>query len=413
MIKKEKSFDFLEPLYSTQSFEFENARGASYFTEDGKEYIDMDELSVVLGQRNDDFENAIVNALRQITAPKDESGAKRRELYRYLDKTTDGAFQSAFLTTSGSEAVEAAIRLAKKYTGKSEIISFWNSIHGRTYVSGSISGVPKRKVGGGPIAPGTIFFPYPDCLNCPVGKNRKECQTECFMLAKRIYEEASAKDAAAIIVEPYQGHRIVFPPKGFLKKVQDWAREEGILFVVDEIKSGMGRTGALYRYEEEDIKPDILLLGKPLGNGLHISAMLTNKMVERPELEIFSGGSGGEIVSCAAACEVFRQLENGLLAHIQKVGRVLQDGLCKIAKSPLIADCRGAGLVGAVVFKSEELCALVSAEIEEAGFILHRERDMIYINPPYVITEEQIKGFIGSLNHCLDRRQNLDNNSII
>ncbi len=413
MQNKDKSFDFLNPLYSTQSPKFVRAQGVSYYTEDGNEYVDMDELNVILGQHNHGFETAVVNALHNITAPKDAYDEKKLELYSYLDKSTGGTFHSAFLTSSGSEAVEAAIRLAKNLTGRGEVISFWNSIHGRTYVTGSISGVPKRKVGGGPIAVGTIFFPYPDCLNCPVSKDKKSCQTECFTLAKRIYEEASAKDAAAIIVEPYQGNKMVFPPKGFLKRVQDWAKEEGILFIVDEIKSGMGRTGTMYRYEAEGLEPDILLLGKPLGNGLHIAAMLTKKTVPEEKLKIFSGGSGGETLSCTAACEVFQQLENGLLSHIQEVGRILQKGLSAIENNPIVRDCRAAGLAGAVEFESEKLCEAIVSDLKEDGFILRSGNGMIYINPPYVITKAQIERFIDSLRRSLEKRRQLDNDSII
>lgn len=390
-----RSFDFLAPLHKEKGLSFVRAEGASYFTDKGREYIDMDELSVVLGQSNQAFEDAISAALRKITAPKNEISTKKLELYEYLNRSTGRRFRNAHLTSSGSEAVEAAVRLAKKITGKSEIISFWNSVHGRTYLSGSLSGNPKRKAGCGSLAPGIVFFPYPDCLNCPVEKDKKICECECLQLSQRIYESASAQNAAAILVEPYQGSGDVFPPKGFLKKLQDWAVQNGILLIVDEIKSGMGRTGDMYRFSEEGLDPDILLLGKPLGNGFHISAMLSKAELKAEELKCFAGGSGDNIVCCAAACEVFRQLENGLLEHIRQVGGILQEGLSQMPKlSQEIADCCGAGLTAAVTFRDENFCQKVRKSLWNEGFMVYGEGKKILLNPPYTIKKEQILKFL-------------------
>ena len=126
---------------------FVRASGASYFTADGREFVDLNEMRVVLGQENEAFIRALTDALHSVTAPKNTRFPAKEQLLSLLDEATNGAFAAIHLTSSGSEAVESAVRLAQKLTGRSEILSFWNSIHGRTYLSSSMSGKPQRKAG--------------------------------------------------------------------------------------------------------------------------------------------------------------------------------------------------------------------------------------------------------------------------
>ena len=400
---EEKQFDFLAPLHSVNMPELVSGEGVAYYSTDGKKYIDMNEMRVVLGQRNKEFEKVMSTALRGITAPKDGKTEVKQKLYHYLDTTTGGLFAAAHLTSSGSESVEAAVRLAKKLTGRTEIISFWNSIHGRTFLSGSLSGVPKRKVGYGALAPGGVFFPYPDCSMCPLAKNNRECGMVCLDYMNRIYESTSSQDVAAVLVEPYQGNGIVMPPKGFLKKLQEWARSKGMLFILDEIQSGMGRTGNMYCFQREGLEPDILLLGKALGNGVHISAMLVKELPEKEDLCVFSGGSGDDVLSCTAACEVFRQLENGLLEQIRYVGGILCQGLKKLENNSLIRQCRGEGLAAAVTFYEEQVCNEVCNKMQEHGYLVGHNQKVLFCKPPYVITDEQIIGFLNTLEEVLNQ----------
>lgn len=116
------------------------------------------------------------------------------------------------------------------------------------------------------------------------------CGFACLEMASQIYETASAQDACAVIVEPYQGSGVIVPPEGYLKKLQDWAKARGMLFIVDEIQSGMGRTGSLFRYQQEGLEPDMLLTGKALGNGMHIAAVLSRTPLATEDLHGFAGG---------------------------------------------------------------------------------------------------------------------------
>ena len=242
-MKDYQEFDLLSPLHTSLGPEAVRGNGAALITADGQELVDLNEMRVVLGQENEAFTAAMSKAFSEFTAPKNGRSPAKERLLRYLDETTDGSFAAAFLTSSGSEAVEWAVRLAKKMTGREEVLSFWNSIHGRTYLSASLSGLYKRKAGYGPLAPGVLLLPYPNCGSCPLGAAGGNCAFACLELAKQAYASGSAQRAAAVIVEPCQGAGVILPPPGYLAALQTWAHSQGMLVILDEIQSGMGRTG--------------------------------------------------------------------------------------------------------------------------------------------------------------------------
>lgn len=389
-------FDLLSPLQHQEEAGYIAGDQAVYETEDGKQAIELNEMRIVLGQSNKPFLHAMEQAFREVTSARGTSSAKA-ELLQYLDTTTGGKFAAAHLTSSGSEAVEDAVRLAKKLTGRTEVISFWNSIHGRTYMSASLSGTIKRKKGFGPISPGGIFFPYPHCAKCPLQKEVRSCGFACLELAKEIYAATSAQDAAAILVEPIQANGVIIPPPGYLKALQDWAKSQGILIIVDEIQCGMGRSGQLYCYQHEQLEPDMLLLGKALGNGIHIAALLTRLLPEKSDLGFFTGGSGDDPVACRAACEVFRQLETGLLEHIREVGETLVCGVKKLEGNPQVLECRGKGLAAAVEFRDSAVCTAICEELREKGFLIGQVENTLFCKPPYVLTCQQAEQFAAAL----------------
>lgn len=402
-----ENFDLLSPLHTAPAPALCGGQGALLTDAEGHGWVDLNEMRVVLGQRNAAFEVAMGEALHGFTAPKNGRSVYKRKLLEYLQRTTGGRFQGAFLASSGSEAVEWAVRLARRMTGKEEILSFSNSIHGRTYLSSSMSGLPRRKTGYGPLASGVVILPYPHCTHCPVKQERGHCGMDCLQLAQSCYTACSAQRGAAVIVELCQGAGVVLPPKGYMQALQNWAHEQGMLFIVDEIQSGMGRTGSLYMYEEEGLEPDMLLLGKALGNGQHIAALLVR---ERPPVEwlgALAGGSGDDPVACAAACEVFRQLEGGLLEHVKTVGNELCRGLEGFASHPLVRACRGRGLMAAMEFYKAEDCARICASLQEKGYLPGRAGEVLFCKPPYVLTQAQVEGFLQAVKDALNEAQSL------
>ena len=176
-----------------------------------------------------------------------------------------------------------------------------------------------------------------------------------------------------------------------------------MLVIVDEVQSGMGRTGWMYYYQQEGLEPDMLLLGKGLGNGLHMAAILMKERPEKEALYAVSGGSGDDPLACAAACQVFEELENGLLVHIGEVGTILNQGLKDLENSPLVLECRGVGLAAAMEFQEKAVCTRVVSMMEEYGYLTGQSENVLYLRPPYVITEEQIQGFLSTLGIILNK----------
>ncbi len=393
----EHDFDLLAPLKNGTAA-YSDGRGAELTGPDGRKYTDLNEMRIVLGQHNAAFDAAVKEALGGVT--KGASAYKER-LFSHFIRSTGGAFEAAFLASSGSEAVESAVRIARAATGRTEIFSFWNSIHGRTYLSSSLSGLPKRKTHQGFIEPGVVLLPYAASLK-DTFSDPEQCAAESLKLAGRIYEYGSCHDGAAVIVEPYQGADVSVPPRGWLKEVQNWAHERGMLFIVDEVQTGMGRSGEMYMYQREGVEPDMLLLGKALGNGFHIAALLVRRRPPEEVLPMLSGGSGDAPLACAAACCVYDQLQNGLLEHAAAVGRKLQDGLRQI-RSPLVRETRGVGLAGAVEFFSGERCAETVHALFERGFLTGRTKNSLFVKPPYVVTEEQTGAFLENLEDILKK----------
>lgn len=400
-MKEPIDFDLLSPLQPKHLPPFVDGEGALLLDDEGHSWVDLNEMRVVLGQKNPGFARAMETAMQGYTAPKNGCSPSKKRLLEYLNTTTKGRFQGAFLASSGSEGVEWAVRLAKRMTGREEILSFSNSIHGRTYLSSSLSGLPRRKAGYGPLAPGGVILPYPNCAHCPMKREKGCCEFTCLELAQTCYASSSAQRGAAILVELCQGAGVVLPPKGYMQRLQQWAHQQGMLFIVDEIQTGMGRTGSLYMYEEEGLEPDMLLLGKALGNGQHIAALLVK---ERPPVEwlgALAGGSGDDPVACAAACEVYKQLEEGLLSHIQNVGDILCQGLYALSDHPLVKECRGRGLMAAMEFYRAEDCKRVWNRLAQKGYLSGCAGATLFCKPPYVVTQAQIEGFLRELEESL------------
>ncbi len=392
-----KNYDILYPLNHQEQRDFISAEGNVFTDASGRKYVDMDDMCIVLGQGNRAFTDVMTSALNGITSGKLGYSAPKERLHQYMMETTGGAFKAVHLTSSGSEAAEWAVKLAKKMTGRTEVISFWNSIHGRTQLSAGMSGLPRRKTGFGPVEPGVIFTPYPNAASKPEGMTDEAYSREFIEKLEQKYNYESAHDAACVIAESVQGGGVIVPPKGFLKMLFDWAHEKGMLFIADEIQMGMGRTGEMYRYSSEGFIPDMLLLGKALGNGLHISALLVRELPPESALPALSGGVGDDVLACTAACEVYRQLENGLLEHVREMGKLIEAEFSKLSAREDILQVRCAGLADAVEYRSESACLKALEGLRAAGFMPGRFGNAIYIKPPYTVTEEQIRTFAALL----------------
>src|SRR5438445_4435297 len=261
-----------------------------------------------------------------------------------------------FLTNSGTEAVEAAMKLARNHTGRQYLISFIGSFHGRSYGSVSLTASKARyHEGFGPLLPGVLYAPY--------GVAAQDYLDEVIF-----HRLAPPEEIAAIFVEPIQGEGgYVVPPPGWLRELRDVCSEHGILLVVDEIQSGMGRTGKMWAVEHEGVEPDILLVGKGIASGMPLGAM-----VARADLMTWKKGAHGSTyagnpVCCAAALASIDLLLGGLVDNARRMGDLLIEGLDEIAKrQSLIAGIRGRGLMVGIEFGD----GVVADAVEVACFRL-------------------------------------------
>ena len=399
----------MEQIMKTGTIPAVAGEGIRLYDADGNTWYDLSEISNVLGQKNEHFTKRLTDKLKDPVGGKIADSPDKRKFYRYLSETTGNRYAYVHLTSSGSEASEWAVRMALKMTGRNEVLAFWNSIHGRTYLSASLSGMPRRKQGYGPAAPGVLYGVYPDCAHCPFEKTCDSCGFFCLKFLGQKMKYESSQEIGAVIVEAYQGAGIIVPPKGWLKALQDWTHEQGALFILDEIQSGMGRTGNMYCFEEEGLDPDVLLLGKALGNGFHMGAALLKRVPDAFYRPAMVGGAGDTELAYAAGCAVFEELlEHGLLEHIADVSGYLEAALKDLQRQcPQIRDICCKGLAAAIEFYDQAVYEAVQKKVKESGLITGGgEHHRIVLRPPYVITREDIDTVMSVFRSALHSCQN-------
>ena len=384
----------LKSVINSNGVDAVDGKGIELIDEKGTIYFDLNEISTVLGQKNEHFNKRISEKLNNgLVGGKVSNSPEKEKFYQYLSDTTGNRFQYVHLTSSGSEASEWAVRMALKMTGRNEVLAFWNSIHGRTYLSASMSGMPRRKQGYAPAASGVVYGVYPDCTHCPFDKDCNNCNFFCLKFLDEKIKYESSQEIGAVIVETYQGAGIIVPPKGWLKALQDWAHAHGAIFILDEIQSGMGRTGKMYCFEEEGLEPDMLLLGKALGNGIHIGAALLKNIPDDFYIPALIGGAGDTELTYAAGCAVFEELlENGLLEHISEVSIYLEHRLSELKqKCSAVKNICCKGLAASIEVIDQEVYETVMPKLKENGLLVGpAANNKIVLRPPYVITKEQI-----------------------
>lgn len=287
----------------------------------------------------------------------------------------------SFLSNSGTEAVEAAIKLSRYATGRQYVIGFFQSFHGRSMGSVTLTASKaKYRTNFGPMLPSVYHAFYGDFDYIEQ------------VLFRRL---VSPTEVAAIFVESWLGEGgYVLPPDGWFRYLRDLCDKHGILLVCDEVQSGMGRSGKWWAIEHEGVKPDIVISGKGIASGLPLGAMITREDLMVWELGAHGSTYGGSPLSCAAALATFDVIEEeGLLDNATKVGDVLLGGLRDIqSRYPLIVDVRGKALWIGLQFADHE----TASEVEIAAFrkgllMLTCGDDAIRISPPLVFREDQAR----------------------
>jgi 4-aminobutyrate aminotransferase len=309
----------------------------------------------------------------------------------------------SFFGNSGTEAVEACVKLARYATGRTNIIAFLGGFHGRSM--GSLALTASKAIqrrGFGPMMPGVYHAPYADCYRCPVGQRPDRCEAECLdYLEHQIFVHlVSPDEVAAIVVEPIQGEGgYVVAPDQFLQRLRKLASAHGILLVADEVQSGMGRSGRMFAIEYSGVEPDLVAIAKGIASGLPLGVAAARSGLMAWPPGAHASTFGGNPLSCAAALATLRLLHDRLMANAADVGGYLMDRLkALMAKHRLIGDVRGRGLmIGVELVRDrttkeraiEERDAVVAGAFARGLLLLGAGRNAIRFSPPLVITRDQ------------------------
>ncbi len=312
--------------------------------------------------------------------------------------------KKVFLGNSGAEAVEAALKLARYYTGRPQLLAFFGAFHGRTMGAVSLTASkPAYHQGFGPLLAGITHVPYAYCYRCSYNLTYPSCNLACVDYIEQVlFAQSIAPDeVAAVFVEPVQGEGgYIVPPPGWLERLRSLCDRHGILLVDDEVQSGMGRTGRLFAIEHWDVEPDIVCAAKALASGMPLSAMIA-----RAELMSWPEGAhgstfGGNPVSCAAAEATLDVIEEErLMENAARVGGHLMGRLRELAaESHLIGDVRGLGLmIGVELVKDkgtrtravEETEAVLQACFRRGLLLLPCGTNSLRFSPPLTVSEQE------------------------
>ncbi len=327
------------------------------------------------------------------------------ELAERLGRLAPGpASKKVFLGNSGAEAVEAALKLARYHTGRTEVVAFFGAFHGRTMGAVSLTASsPKYKRGFRPLVPGITHVPYAYCYRCSYNLSYPTCNLACVdYIEEELFARSIApEEVAAIFVEPILGEGgYVVPPPGWLSKLRALCDKYGILLVADEVQSGLGRTGKMWAVEHWAVEPDILCSAKALASGMPVSAMIARAEVMSWPSGAHGSTYGGNPVCCAAAQATLDVIEGeGLLENATGVGSQLLGNLSQLAQeSRLIGDVRGLGLMIGIELvldketkaRAEREANLVVQECFKRGLLLLPcGPNNVRFSPPLILTEQQ------------------------
>ncbi|MCZ4560116.1 acetylornithine transaminase [Rhodococcus sp. IEGM 1401] len=363
--------------------------GAVVTDADGKQYLDLlAGIAVnILGHAHPAVIEAVTTQLSTLGHTSNlyatEPGIALAE--QLLAQLGAGATGRVFLCNSGTEANEAAFKIAR-LTGRPNIVAAEKSFHGRTMGALALTGQPDKRIPFEPMPAGVHHVPYGDVA---------------------ALEAAVDSDTAAVFLEPIMGEGgVVVPPEGYLLAAREITAKHGALLVLDEVQTGIGRTGWFYAHQSVGIVPDVITLAKGLGGGLPIGACIGIGAAG----ELLHPGKhgttfGGNPVCAAAALAVLRTIaDEDLLSHADSIGKTIAHSIENL-DHPLVSHVRGSGLLLGVVL-TDAVAPAAEAAAREAGFLLNAAQpDVLRLAPPLIITEEQAASFVTALPAILDAAQ--------
>ncbi|MDI9438010.1 MAG: acetylornithine transaminase [Euryarchaeota archaeon] len=378
--------EYVMQTYGRQPIALKKGRGAVVWDVEGRSYIDCVAGIAVnnLGHAHPRLVEAITQQAGKLIHTSNlyytENQVKLAQLLAQISPHA-----KSFFCNSGAEANEGAIKLARKYTGKGEIIAMDNSFHGRTITTITATGQEKYQKGFGPLTPGFVHVPYADV---------------------NAVADAITDNTAAVLVEPVQGEGgVIIPPAGYLEDLKKLCHERKVLLIFDEVQTGFGRTGEMFASQTFKVAPDITTLAKAIAGGFPMGAVLASDEVG----SAFQPGDhaatfGGGPLACAAALASVETIEcEGLLRKSREDGKYFLDGLNQLwEEHGIVEDVRGVGMMLGMELSIP--CAKIVNEMREKGVLVNCAADVVLrFVPPLVITRKEIDTVINVLDDILAR----------
>ncbi|MFD1599814.1 aspartate aminotransferase family protein [Halobellus rarus] len=417
--------EYLMPIWKNLNVPVKRASGSTVEDFEGNEYLDVfSGISVTNAGHNNE---AVVEAAKEqldefvhgctYVHPNQPAAA----LAERLAEVTPGDLQKTFFCNSGTEAVEGAIKLARKYTGSKEVLALEMSFHGRTLGSLSLTGNKSYKADMAPTINDVAHVAPPYAYRCQLCDGGP-CSCACAEDVERVINTHTSDDLAAVVVEPVMGEGgIIVPPEGWLSRVKEIAHDHGALLVVDEVQAGYGRTGEMWASDHFDVVPDIMPQAKGIANGLPLGAFTASAEVA----DAFEAGDhlstfGGNPVACAAALATIDELEGGLIENASEQGAWLSERLTELeTEYDVVGDARGLGLMQGIELVDPDetgpmdvapapdakFAKAVGKHLREQGIIIGVggfHKNVMRFQPPLSISREQLERAVEGLQTAIE-----------
>ncbi|HMG06701.1 MAG TPA: aspartate aminotransferase family protein [Chthoniobacterales bacterium] len=407
----------LQTIALLSQLAIDHGEGATLTDLDGKTYLDLNAgVSVAsLGHAHPRYVEVLTKQLHAVTVGSFTS-QPRAELVRLIAELAPGELSRTQFFSGGAEAVEAAIRLARSYTKRTDIVGFTGGFHGKTAGVLPLSDVDWKNLIG-PLPTGHHLAPYADPTRFE--GSEAECREHAIKELRQVIEQNVAGRPAAIVIEPIQGTAgNIVPPPGFLREVHDVAHEYGALLIADEMITGFGRTGRIFGCSSDGVVPDVMTLGKGMASGFPVSALVsTDEIMAAKPFSLPSASSssyGGNPLAAAAALVTIQTiLSDRLVENSAKIGGVLRDGLQALAaRYHSIANVRGQGLLigfdlvadqKTKTLLPKEKCVEFFKDCLAEGLIAMSYTPRVRIHPPLILSMEQANSALAIFDRVLER----------
>jgi adenosylmethionine-8-amino-7-oxononanoate aminotransferase len=412
------------------------AEGAYLYTREGQRILDAAGGAIVVsvGHGRGEVAEEAARALEEsgYIVPVFATEGRLRLIERLIDRWLPGELRRVFLTSGGSESVDAAMRLARQHHVSAGRSSRWKiiardlSYHGTTLATLAVGGHQKRRKGFDPLLLDLPKAPACYCLRCPFGQRYPDCQVACAEEIERVIEREGEETVAAFIGEPVVGSTAgaVVPPREYWPRVAEICRQHGVLLIMDEVMTGFGRTGKRFAVEHWGLAPDILVSGKGLSSGYAaIGAVFATEDVVAPLAErgdeLMYYTFGGHPAACAIADKVLEIMEReDLVEQAAKLGKKLDRALRPLEKHPKVAELRGLGLLRAIELVADRYTLDPFPAEVRLGYrvVVHGllqgvfyypggadpARDIVCLGPPFIIGDEEIEQMTSVLPGAID-----------